>query len=169
MTASPATSRPWLDTPITDAFLAELDEATAGRFAQLDAAELAADQDRLAPRIAQKITESSRSVRRRLGDWERLSRRLHMRPQGLKPEEYINYLDIRDALERILDSLEPWPRSRFAVVLGGIDDQFKSGSTEDGGASYANYLGRTRPQDAGGEWWWRRRPLTVPWELEGPR
>jgi hypothetical protein len=165
VTTSPAPSRPWLDTPIADAYLASLDDVSAGLFAQLDAAELVIDKDRLAPRIAQKITESPRSVRRRLGDWERLSRRLHMRPDGLRPEEYVNYLDIRDALERILDSLEPWTRSRFAVVLGAIDDQFKSGSAEDGGASYANYLRQSPHEAARREWWWNRRPLTVPWDV----
>ena len=88
-----------------------------------------------------------------------------MRPDGLKPEEYINYLDIRDALERILDSLQPWPRSRFAVVLGTIDDQVKSASVEDGGAAYASYLGGTTPHGAQRAWWWNRRPLTIPWDV----
>lgn len=165
MTASPAPPRPWLETPIADAYLTDLDDATAQHFARLDATELAIDKERLAAHTAQKTTESPRSVRRRLYAWERLSRRLHMRPDGLRPEEYINYLDIRDALERILDSLGPLPRSRFAMVLGAIDDQFKSGSAEDGGASYASYLPTESHQAAHRAWWWHRRPLELPWDV----
>lgn len=164
MTSSPIPARPWLDTPLTDEYLANLDEITARHFAQLDAAELSKDKSRKAPRIAAKITESSRSVRRRMREWERLTRWLHLRADTrMEPEEYVNYLHIRDALEQILDSLAPAPRTGFATVLGTIDDQFKNGTIEDGGASYADYWRENPVERAAHNWWWRRKPKTPLW------
>ncbi|TDC78648.1 hypothetical protein E1283_04645 [Streptomyces hainanensis] len=102
--------------------------------------------------------------------WERLVRRMagDWAPTGRYPaESYLRDLRTRDHLAACHTALAaPGPRDSLAAAVEELDEVFGTHTTDDGGFLVLS-LGRAGPEVTGDAWWWRRRPVRVPWP-DGP-
>ncbi|MGH3827460.1 MAG: hypothetical protein ACRDQX_09855, partial [Pseudonocardiaceae bacterium] len=78
-------------------------------------------------------------------------------------DEYVNDLDIRDALERLRAQLPTEARSGFDNLLHQLDERFRDVTEDDGGEALRWRLNEPATATALRAWWWQRRPTTVPW------
>jgi hypothetical protein len=146
-------------TPIVDDYLAHLDPQSAQAVAEIDAAELDRQRAEVAPHIAEKLDRPTRSVERRLRSWEALAAKLATGGDYYLIDEYVNDLDIRDALEGLRAGL---PAS-FGELLDRLDKDFRDVTLEDGGEALRWRVRRSEAETALRHWWWRRRPKDLPW------
>jgi hypothetical protein len=154
------------ETPLADSYLSSLTPAEARRFSVIDAAELEREKANVAPRVAARLDRPTRSVGSRLRAWEDLSVRMarNWQPSGYYlVDEYVNSLDIRDALEHICVSLEQ-DGQHMRELLGRIDGHFEELTVDDGGESILWYVRASPEELEGRNWWWRRAPHNPPWE-----
>lgn len=135
--------------------------------AKIDAYELAQERARVAPWIAERLTQPSRGVGKRLRAWERLGARLAVFDQTADDyyliDEYVNDLDIRDALERLSAQLPAESRPVFDNLLHQLDQRFRDVTEEDGGEALRWRLNEPATATALRPWWWQRRPTKLPW------
>lgn len=154
------------ETPTVDSYLHSLTSAEARLLSAIDSEELEREKANVAPHIAARLREPTRSVGSRLRAWEALTVRManDWQPSGYYlADEYANSLDIRDALERICASLGEDGR-RMHEVLGQIDDSFRNLTVDDGGESILWYVRASQEEILDRNWWWRRAPRNTPWE-----
>ena len=81
-------------------------------------------------------------------------------------DEYINDLDIRDALEDVRAALPAASQAGFGALLEQLDQRFKEVTVDDGGDALHDQV--SHPAASGMRsldgWWWRRRPIVLPWQ-----
>jgi len=153
-----------LPTPVADVYFASLSPAAAEAIAALDEETLREQKARVAPWVAEKLTEATHSVPRRSREWERLTGRIlnNWPPDGIYyVDEYVNDLDNRGALERISHVLPS--AAAFGAMLARLDDAFREATVDDGGASIAWRMNESAEDLARRPWWWHRRPVNAPW------
>ncbi|RNL84974.1 hypothetical protein [Halostreptopolyspora alba] len=151
-----------LETPDTEAAWAQLSEWELAAIREVDQDRLRVERSRVAAWVAERITEPTSSTWNRFRDWERLTRRM-MRawaPDGYYViEEYINDLEIRDALEDVVGSLDS---DTLRGLLTVLDERFIAHTVADGGDELRPHYRYLR---SGAElsWIWYRRPISLPW------
>ncbi|MER5640893.1 hypothetical protein ABT095_28585 [Kitasatospora sp. NPDC002227] len=94
----------------------------------------------------------------RLRAWEMLTVRMARSwpPSAWYPAEfYREDLELRDSLEGA---------GGLAAALDRIDEDFRQLTADDGGAALGAEIGVPGAQLALRPWWWRRRPLEIPWQ-----
>lgn len=158
---------PAISTPLVDSYLDHLDPVTEQALAEIDADELEQERAHLAPHIAERLRQPSRSVGKRLRAWERLGTQLAAFGQATDDyyliDEYVNDLDIRDALERVRAQLPAESRTVFDILLHQLDQRFRDVTEDDGGQALHWRLNEPATTTALRAWWWQRRPTKVPW------
>ncbi|MGH3773370.1 MAG: hypothetical protein ACRDRW_18580 [Pseudonocardiaceae bacterium] len=169
MTPTRKNAMPAIPTPLVDSYLDHLDPVAQQAWAEIDASELEQERARVAPRIAERLTQPTHGVGKRLRAWERLGARLAAFGQTADDyyliDEYINDLDIRDALERLRAQLPAEPRAVFDNLLHQLDQRFRDVTEDDGGQALRWRLNESAIATALRSWWWQRRPTKVPWTL----
>lgn len=155
-----------LATPICDGYFSSLDPTAVEAIADVDQQLLQEEKARVAPWVAEKLTEPTHGVRRRMRMWERLISRI---AQGWPPDgtylvdEYVNDLDTRDSLDKTADELPSTVAVGFKDVLNRLDDAFREATYDDGGSSIAWRMNESARELELRPWWWRRRPANAPW------
>ncbi len=151
-----------VETPDTAAAWAELSEWELTAIREVDQARLEVERSRVATWVAERITEPTSSARNRFRDWEGLTRRM-MRawaPDGYYViEEYINDLEVRDALGSVVGSLGS---DTLTVLLAALDERFTDHTVADGGDALRPYYRYLR-SGTDLSWIWYRKPTTLPW------
>ena len=167
MTPIRKNTMPAIPTPLVDTYLEHLDPLSEPALAEIDADELEKQRARVAPWGAERLVESTRSVGNRLRAWEQLSARLATFGQTEDDyyliDEYVNDLDIRDALERLRAQLPAEARTGFDALLNQLDQRFREVTQDDGGESLHWRLNEPASATAARAWWWQRRPVRLPW------
>jgi hypothetical protein len=158
------------ETPATDSAWERL---TAGQLAVVSAVDeerLALERSRLPESTARLITEPVYSVRSRARSWERLIVRMEndWAPDGrYVVDEYINDLESRDGLDRIMADRPVLGAGPLPDLLAHLDERFRRRTVPDGGAALRPYYRRLeRASASGGEALnerWYRRPIVIPW------
>lgn len=157
---------PALATPICDGYFGSLDQAAVEAIAALDQRYLQEEKARVAPWVAEKLTEPTHSLRRRMQLWERLTARIvqDWPPDGTYlVDEYVNDLDTRDTLEQTAHELPPEAAGGFRAVLKRLDQEFREATEDDHGASIAWRMNEPTSALLLRAWWWHRRPANAPW------
>jgi hypothetical protein len=156
-----------IPTPLVDTYLVHLDPLSKQALAEIDAHELEEQRASLAPWAAERLMESTRSVGNRLRAWELLSTRLAVFGQTEDDyyliDEYVNDLDIRDALERLRAQLPAGARTGFDALLNQLDQRFRAVTEDDDGEALRWRLNELASATAARKWWWKRRPAKLPW------
>ncbi|MBE1531642.1 hypothetical protein [Actinomadura algeriensis] len=99
-----------------------------------------------------------------LRSWERLIARMEAgwrRQDYYMVYEYLNDLTVRDAIERLVDTMQPALRAKVERCVGRLDARYREVTHEDGGAELSRYWRRLAD---GREirWWWTRCPDELP-------
>lgn len=155
-----------LATPICDGYFSSLDPAAVEVIAAVDQRLLQDEKARVAPWVAEKLTEPTHGVQRRMRMWERLPVRIvqDWPPDGTYlVDEYVNDLDTRDSLDETASELPPTVSAGFKAVLSRLDDAFREATYDDGGSSIAWRMNESAIELELRPWWWRRRPQNAPW------
>ena len=129
-------------TPLVDEYFAGIDTVTLQAIAQLD------DEN---PPF---------TLGYQLRAWETLSRRLAPGGSPDDPylaDDYVNDLDIRDALKQRCGALPSAAQPPLCRLLDQLDERFKAVTKDDGGAALDWRM--AREDTALRDWWWRRSPL----------
>ena len=126
---------------------------------------LAAQRARVSPDVAAKISEATYSLRNRLRYWEELVRNLESdwAPDGRYiVDEYVNNLDSRDGVDRVLSELPPGVAEALRPLLDELDGRFRQSTVHDGGNELRPWVARLREGSLLGDRWYRR-PRVIPW------
>ena len=153
-------------TPVCDGYFGSLDPAAAEAIAAVDRRCLHEEKARVAPWVAEKLTEPAHGTRRRMRMWERLTARIAggWPPDGTcLADEYVNDLDTRDSLDKTAGELPAAVAGNFRAVLGHLDAAFRAATYDDGGSSIAWRMNESPSELELRPWWWRRRPANAPW------
>jgi hypothetical protein len=157
----------WAETtPDTERTWAGLTPDVLVMIADADAEVLAAQRAQVAPEIAAKIIEPTYSLRNRLRYWEQLVRLIEQdwAPRGrYVVDEYVNNLDSRDSLDRVLARLPVGVGTALRPLLDDLDSRFASATVDDGGEELRPWVARLRQgEPMSGRWY--RRPRVIPWQ-----
>ena len=167
MTPTGKNAMPGITTPLVDSYLDHLDPVSEQALTTIDAGELKQERARVALRIAERLVQPTHSVGNRLRAWERLSTRLatfgHTEDDYYLIDEYVNDLDIRDALSRLRGQLPVKSRTMFDTLLRQLDQRFRDVTEDDGGEALRWRLNEPASATAARDWWWQRRPTKLPW------
>lgn len=150
-----------VETPDTDQAWSELGGAERARVWEIDHFRLEEERARVAPWVAQRLEESTHSVRNRFRNWEYLIRIMSRWGPGshYMVEEYVNDLETRDALDADISSADS---GILRDLLRVLDEKFFSCTVFDGGHEIeSKYRRLTYMHDR--TWIWDRRPARIPW------
>ncbi len=75
-------------------------------------------------------------------------------------------LENRDRLAAAVEALPADERAQAEAVVESLDAAFREGTADDGGRALAAALEGGSEGFASGPWYWRRRPVALPWETE---
>ncbi|GIG55918.1 hypothetical protein Lfu02_02900 [Longispora fulva] len=89
-----------------------------------------------------------------LRTWERCARVVSSGP--IMVQEYINCLDIRNAIERDIELLTGDLAFKVSSLVVILDDVFRAATVDDGGLDVAQYT--EVDKERGAHWWWTRKP-----------
>jgi hypothetical protein len=103
-----------------------------------------------------------------LRNWERLCSRLRSEcpPRGWFPADlYREDLEYRDRLEKAIDRLSSETAACTARdALTQLDEVYQRFTLDDGGMALSSALGKGFTGFLSLPWYWRRRPLVLPWD-----
>ncbi|AYV29096.1 hypothetical protein EES41_20510 [Streptomyces sp. ADI95-16] len=75
-------------------------------------------------------------------------------------------LENRDRLAAAVEALPADERAQAEAVVESLDAAFREGTADDGGRALAAALEGGSEGFASAPWYWRRRPVALPWETE---
>mgnify|MGYP003493811086 CR=1 FL=1 len=158
--------RSWSEVaPDTEEVWRQLSHELLDEIRQADEEVLAAQRSRISPEIAVKIEEATYSLRNRFRYWEEMVRGLENNwfPRDRYfVDEYVNNLDSRDGIDRVLAALPMEVGIALRPLLYKLDQRFLRYTTPDGGAELQPWVARLREGVQLTERWYRK-PLLIPW------
>ncbi|WP_433327544.1 hypothetical protein [Spirillospora sp. CA-294931] len=129
--------------------------------AEADEERLTLERSRLPERTARLLDEPVYSLRARVSSWERLTLRLAGDGE-LYVEEYVNDLESRDQLDRLLEAREPLNAEPVTGLLARLDARFDELTVDDAGEALRPYVRALREgAPLAGRWY--RRPERASW------
>ncbi|GHF19112.1 hypothetical protein [Streptomyces morookaense] len=143
-----------LPTPIADAF----SEAVAARRGRVG--------EPPSPSLADEPGAAFYRARISLEEWERMVHRMSSgwQPTGRYPGEL--YREALEARDRVSDVINELPQPVGAQLLTGVnqlDDEFQRFTQDDNGQTMGQSFGLSGDDVAGRAWWWKRKPVNLPW------
>lgn len=85
-------------------------------------------------------------------------------PTGRYPGEL--YREALEARDRVSDVINELPQPVGAQLLTGVnqlDDEFQRFTQDDNGQTMGQSFGLSGDDVAGRAWWWKRKPVNLPW------
>jgi hypothetical protein len=110
-----------------------------------------------------------RKVRGLLVSWERLCVRMESNwpPEGwYSASMYREDLEHRDKLELAMISLEKDEHHAVQQILAELDQRYLERTIDDGGVALASAISEDPSRLTSRPWYWRRRPLLLPWSTD---
>ncbi|MFF4410027.1 hypothetical protein [Streptomyces sp. NPDC001404] len=101
--------------------------------------------------------------------WERLVVRMDAGwpPSAWYPAAmYVEDLQTRDQLEDQVDRLPAAEQSTARQALEEIDANYRRLTVDDGGQALSEVIGSLRSIGSDLPWYWKRRPVSIPWEAD---
>ncbi|MFF4456314.1 hypothetical protein [Streptomyces goshikiensis] len=101
--------------------------------------------------------------------WEALISRMaaHWSPSNwYGAAMYREDLENRDRLAAAVEALPADERAQAEAVVESLDGAFREGTADDGGRALAAALDSGTEGFASAPWYWRRRPVALPWETQ---
>lgn len=160
------TRRSWaLVAPETEATWQRLPSEVLDVIRQSDAEALAAQRASISPEAAAKIEEATYTLKNRFRYWEEMVRSLESAwlPRGRYfIDEYINNLDSRDSIDRIVAALPSFIEEALRPLLRELDQRYHQHTEFDGGEELKPWVSRIRNGALLNDRWYRK-PLVIPW------
>ncbi|MEV4440464.1 hypothetical protein AB0K09_15855 [Streptomyces sp. NPDC049577] len=115
-------------------------------------------------------TEETTRVCQCVANWERLTIRMAggWPPSSWYPAEmYQEDLELRGLVEQDMARLPEAEQAAVRKALGELDVTFQELTLDDGGSALAMATGTPVDVMEKRDWYWRRRPITLPWDSMG--
>ncbi|MEU8584593.1 hypothetical protein [Streptomyces abikoensis] len=118
------------------------------------------------PRLPAELESAVDRARAYLSEWERLTRRMASgwQPTGRYPADmYHAALLSRDHLNQLASDLPEPIVGLLREALDQLDSEFRKLTQNDNGQEIAKVTGSSQFDLLKRDWWWRRRPIELPW------
>lgn len=152
--------------PDTENTWRQLTNEVVDAIRQADEDVLELQRSSVSSEVAAKIDEATYSLQNRFRYWEEMVRSM---ANGWLPrghyfiDEYLNNLDSRDSIDRVLEVLPKQVGVALHPLLHTLDQRFMQYTAPDGGVELRPWVARLREGAQLSERWYRK-PRSIPWK-----